>query len=183
MRFVEGNLVVLATAVVPQPGAVKLARLLNIPYDSYSFYTEWHPKLRPVEVVTKRIFLTSACQFPRDIPDSIATKDAASVRACEILSKDELIPDPRIAFVDERICSGCLNGVGVCPFKAIEKKRNERKDRSELPPTLCHGCGNCAATCWSGAANVQGFSDEQIYAQVVSVFEILRKEQMLELSE
>jgi heterodisulfide reductase subunit A len=179
----EADLVVLATAVVPQPGAVELARLLNIPYDSYGFYTECHPKLQPVEVVTKGIFLTGACQFPRDIPDSIATTGAASVRACEILSKDELILDPRIAFVDEEVCSGCLNCVGVCPFKAIERKEVDGKVVAQVLPTLCHGCGNCAATCRSGAANVQGFTDDQIYAQVASVFEVLRKERILELSE
>jgi len=117
---VEADLVILATAVVPQPGAVELARLLNIPYDSYGFYTECHPKLQPVEVVTKGIFLTGSCQFPRDIPDSIATTGAASIRAVEILSQDELILDPRIASVNPDICSGCLNCVGVCPFKAIQ---------------------------------------------------------------
>jgi len=50
-------------------------------------------------------------------------------------------------------------------------------------PTLCHGCGNCAATCRTKAASVLGFTDDQIYAQVASVFEILKKENLLELSE
>jgi heterodisulfide reductase subunit A len=180
---VEADLVVLASAVVPQPGAIQLAKLLSIPYDSYGFYTECHPKLQPVEVVTKGIFLTGACQFPRDIPDSIATTGAASVRACEILSKDELTLDPRIASVDTEVCSGCLNCVEVCPFKAIHPKEVGGKIVGEVRPTLCHGCGNCAATCRSGAANVQGFTDDQIYAQVASVFEVLRKERLIEHSE
>ena len=180
---VQADLVVLATAVVPQPGAVELAKILNIPSDPYGFYTECHPKLQPVEVVTKGIFLTGSCQFPRDIPDSIATTGAASVRAVEILSKDELILDPRIALVDPEVCSGCLNCVGVCPFRAIQPKEVDGRIVAQILPTLCHGCGNCAATCRSGAANVQGFSDDQIYAQVASVFEVLRKERLLELSE
>ena len=180
---VEADLVVLATAVVPQASASELARLLNIPSDRYGFYTECHPKLQPVEVVTKGIFLTGSCQFPKDIPESIATTGAASVRACEILSKDELVLDPRIAFVDEEVCSGCLNCVGVCPFKAIQSKEVEGKIVAHVLPTLCHGCGNCAATCRTSAANVQGFTDDQINAQVASVFEVLRKEHLLELSE
>ena len=180
---VEADLVVLATAVVPQASASELARLLNIPSDRYGFYTECHPKLQPVEVVTKGIFLTGSCQFPKDIPESIATTGAASVRACEILSKDELVLDPRIAFVDEEVCSGCLNCVGVCPFKAIQPKEVEGKIVAHVLPTLCHGCGNCAATCRTSAANVQGFTDDQINAQVASVFEVLRKEHLLELSE
>jgi heterodisulfide reductase subunit A len=180
---IEADLVVLATAVVPQPGAAELARVLNIPCDSYGFYTECHPKLQPVEVVTKGIFLTGSCQFPKDIPDSIATTGAASVRAVEILSQDELTLDPRIASVNPDICSGCLNCVGVCPFKAIQSKEVGGKVVAHVLPTLCHGCGNCASTCRSGAADVEGFSDDQVYAQVASVFEILRKEHLLELSE
>lgn len=180
---IEADLVVLATAVVPQPSAAELAKVLNIPSDPYGFYTECHPKLQPVEVVTKGIFLTGSCQFPKDIPDSIATTGAASVRAVEILSKDELILDPRIAFVNPDICSGCLNCVGVCPFNAIKPREDDGKVVAHVLPTLCHGCGNCAATCRTGAANVEGFSDGQIYAQVASVFRVLRKEHLLELSE
>ena len=180
---IEADLVVLATAVIPQPEAAELAKVLNIPCDSYGFYTECHPKLQPVEVVTKGIFLTGSCQFPKDIPDSISTTGAASIRAVEILSKDELILDPRIATVDPEICSGCLNCTGVCPFAAIQPKEVDGRTVASVLPTLCHGCGNCAATCRTGAANVEGFSDDQIYAQVSSVFEVVRKERLYELSE
>src|SRR3990170_2533513 len=180
---VEAGLVVLATAVVPQPDAIELAKILNIPYDQYGFYSEAHPKLQPVESVTKGIFLTGSCQFPKDIPDSVATTGAASVRACEILSKDELILDSKIACVNPGICSGCLNCVEVCPFNAIESTVVDGKTVAQVIPTLCHGCGNCASTCRTSAANVSGFTDDQIYAQVASVFEILKKENLLELSE
>jgi len=179
----EADLVVLATAVVPQPDAIELAKILNIPYDQYGFYSEAHPKLQPVESVTKGIFLTGSCQFPKDIPDSVATTGAASVRACEILSKDELILDPKIAFINPDICSGCLNCLEICPFNAIESVVVDGKTVAQIIPTLCHGCGNCASTCRTKAANVQGFTDDQIYAQVASVFEILKKENLLELSE
>ena len=180
---IEADLVVLATAVVPQPDAIELAKILNIPYDQYGFYSEAHPKLQPVESVTKGIFLTGSCQFPKDIPDSVATTGAASVRTCEVLSKNELILDPKVAFVDQNVCSGCLNCLEVCPFNAIEAKEVEGKAVAQINPTLCHGCGNCASACRTGAANVQGFSDDQIYAQVASVFEVLSKERLLELSE
>ena len=180
---VEADLVVLATAVIPQPDAIELAKILNIPYDQYGFYSEAHPKLQPVESVTKGIFLTGSCQFPKDIPDSVATTGAASIRACEILSKDELILDPKIACVNPDICSGCLNCVEVCPFNAIEPKEVNGRVVAQVTPTLCHGCGNCASACRTGAANVEGFTDDQIYAQVASVFKILKKENLLELSE
>jgi len=180
---VEADLVVLATAVVPQPDAIELAKILNIPYDQYGFYSEAHPKLQPVESMTKGIFLTGSCQFPKDIPDSVATTGAASVRACGILSRDELVLDPKVAFVNPDICSGCLNCLEVCPFNAIESKEVDGKIVAQVIPTLCHGCGNCASTCRTSAANVSGFTDDQIYAQVASVFEVLKKEKLLELSE
>jgi heterodisulfide reductase subunit A len=180
---IEADLVVLATAVVPQPEAVALAKLLNIPHDQYGFYSEAHPKLQPVESVTKGIFLTGSCQFPKDIPDSVATTGAASVRACEILSKDELVLDPKIALVDPDVCSGCLNCKEVCPFDAIETRTVDGKTVAQVVPTLCHGCGNCSSTCRTGAINVQGFTDDQICAQVAAVFDVLRKEKRLELSE
>jgi heterodisulfide reductase subunit A len=180
---VEADLVVLATAVVPQPDAIELAKILNIPYDQYGFYSEAHPKLQPVESVTKGIFLTGSCQFPKDIPDSVATTGAASVRTCEILSKEELTLDPKVACVDTKICSGCLNCIEVCPFNAIESTEIDGRTVAQVIPTLCHGCGNCASTCRTSAANISGFTDDQIYAQVASVFEVLKKEKLLELSE
>ncbi len=180
---IEADLVVLATAIIPQPDSKELAKILNIPHDQYGFFTEAHPKLQPVESLTKGIFLTGSCQFPKDIPDSVATTGAASIRACEILSKDELVLDPKIAKIDPEICSGCLNCLEVCPFDAIERNEVNGKIIAQVIPTLCHGCGNCAATCRTKAANVEGFADDQIYAQIASIVEILQKEKLLELSE
>jgi len=65
---IEADLVVLATAVVPQPDAIELAKILNIPYDQYGFYSEAHPKLQPVESVTKGIFSPVRVSFPRIFP-------------------------------------------------------------------------------------------------------------------
>jgi heterodisulfide reductase subunit A len=71
----------------------------------------------------------------------------------------------------------------VCPFDAIEKRAVDGKTVAQVVPTLCHGCGNCSSTCRTGAINVQGFTDDQICAQVAAVFDVLRKENRLELSE
>jgi len=139
--------------------------------------------VRGVDTLAGKQVEIEADMFPKDIPDSVATTGAASVRTCEILSKDELILDPKVAFVNPDICSGCLNCLEVCPFNAIESTVVDGKTVAQVIPTLCHGCGNCASTCRTSAANVSGFTDEQIYAQVASVFEILKKENLLELSE
>ena len=163
---IEADLVVLATAMIPNPDAAELAQKLNIPYDKYGFYTEAHPKLQPVESVTKGIFLTGPCSFPKDIPDSVAMSGAASVGVCAVLSKDELIVEPKIAWVDDERCTGCLNCVKVCPFDAIETREVDGVQHARVIESLCPGCGNCASTCRVKAVTVRGFTDEQVYAQI-----------------
>jgi len=167
---IEADLVVLATALVPNRDAVELAKKLNIPHDQYGFYTEVHPKLQPVDSVTKGIFLTGACQFPRDIPDTVAMSGAAAAGVCGIFSQDELTIEPRIAGVDEQRCTSCFNCIDVCPFGAIELFEHDGRKIAHIEQSLCAGCGNCASTCRVRAIDVAGFRDEQIYAQIRAAF-------------
>ena len=76
----SGMRVVLATGLVARDDAVDVARMLGIPYDKYNLFAESHPKLAPVETVTSGVYLTGACQAPKDIPDTVATASAASAR-------------------------------------------------------------------------------------------------------
>jgi heterodisulfide reductase subunit A len=167
---VEADLVVLAAAAVPRGGAKELAKMLNIPCDDYGFFSEAHPKLQPVESVTKGIYVAGSCQFPKDVPDSVAMAGAATIKACSILSHDELTIDPKVAYVDPEVCSGCLNCIAVCPFDAIVAEVVNGKQVASIVQSLCHGCGNCASACRTKAANVRGFSDDQIYAQISAPF-------------
>ncbi|HNX51763.1 MAG TPA: CoB--CoM heterodisulfide reductase iron-sulfur subunit A family protein, partial [Thermoanaerobaculaceae bacterium] len=66
----DADMVVLATAMRPQPGIEALAQKLSVSYDQHGFINEAHPKLRPVETNTAGVFVAGACQAPRDIPDS-----------------------------------------------------------------------------------------------------------------
>ena len=50
------NMVVLATAAVANAGSEELAQKMHISYDNYSFYSEAHPKLKPVENQYGRYF-------------------------------------------------------------------------------------------------------------------------------
>src|SRR4030042_634301 len=68
---VEADLVVLATGVVPQTDAADVARMLSIPHDQFMLFTEAHPKLRPVESVTRGIFLAGQWQTPMAIPECV----------------------------------------------------------------------------------------------------------------
>ena len=69
---IEADMVVLASAAVANPGSEELAQRMHISYDAYNFFSEAHPKLKPVETNTAGIFLAGACQAPKDIPETVS---------------------------------------------------------------------------------------------------------------
>jgi len=172
---IKADLVVLASGLIAQPDARKMAQMLGISYDKNNLFTEAHPKLAPVETVTAGIFLTGACQSPKDIPDTVATASAASVKAIGLIAPDELTLEPLVAKVNPDICSGCLACLQVCPFSAIEKEdvkdrlTKEMKIVAKVIESVCHGCGACSATCRVGAIDIAGFRDEEILAEVEAI--------------
>ena len=171
---IEADLVVLATAMIAQPDAAKLAQKIGIGYDKDDFYTEAHPKLAPVETHTQGVYLAGACQGPKDIPESVAQGSAAAAKVCGLLSKSEMPTEPIVSEVDERSCSGCELCVPICPYKAIDMKTiSERchggtveRKVANVNSSLCQGCGACTVACRSAALNLKHFTDEQILAEV-----------------
>ena len=117
---IAADLVVLATAMVPSPGVKELARKLNIIVDQYGFITEAHIKLRPVETLTAGIYLAGTAQWPRDLPDTVASASGAASKILSLFSRKELLHDPTVAVVDTEVCSGCGQCVAVCSYQAIE---------------------------------------------------------------
>ncbi len=167
---VEADLVVLATAMVAQPDAANVARMLAIPHDQFRQFTEAHPKLRPVESVTRGIFLAGACQSPMDIPESVSTASACAAKAIGILSHQELTLDPTVAEVNTDRCSGCLTCTKVCPFEAITTQTIDGKTRASVIASVCQGCGTCAATCTAQAITLKGFTYDEVFSQIEAPF-------------
>ena len=178
---IEADMVVLATAGVANEGAEELAQKLHISYDPYKFFAEAHPKLKPVETNTAGIFLAGACQAPRDIPESVAMASGAAVKVAGLFSKDELTREPIIAVVNRQAppvyssCVGCFLCVSACPYQAIEKEeiknRNGEVIRSiaKVNPGLCQGCGTCVAFCRTKSIDIQGYTHEQMYTEVLAL--------------
>ena len=183
--LVEADMVVLATAMEAQPDAAEFARKMGITFDQNNFFTEAHPKLRPVETFSAGIYLAGACQGPKDIPDSVAQAGAAAAKVVALLSKDEMETEPIVAKVDTALCSGCGFCIPVCPYKAISFReltervhgsvawgptgREVTRQIAEVNKGLCQGCGACTVNCRAGALDLLGFTNEQILAEVDSL--------------
>ena len=84
---VEADLVVLATAMVPRADAQELGQRLRVSTDEHGFFSEAHPKLRPVESLTAGIFLAGAAQFPKDIPETVAQASGAAAKVLSLFSQ------------------------------------------------------------------------------------------------
>jgi len=123
---VRADLVVLATAMQPQHDAKDLARKLGISTDQYNWFSEAHPKLKPVEVLTDGVYLAGACQYPKDIPDTVAQASGAASKAIGLFSKDAIKSEPMIAYINEDTCVGCGLCTEVCPFLWTRSTRPAR---------------------------------------------------------
>ena len=167
---VEADLVVLGTAVISNSDAGHMAEKLHISYDTFGFYVESHPKLRPVETNTSGVYLAGACQGPKDIPASVSQGSAAASKVQALFSKDMLESDPAVARVNINTCVGCLKCVKTCPFQAIkEKELRDGRVVADVIETVCAGCGVCTSTCPCGAIQLQHFTDNQLLAEVNAI--------------
>lgn len=175
---IKADLVVLAAAIEPDESARPLATTLTASMDTNDFFTEAHAKLRPVESPTAGIFLSGACQGPKDIPETVSQASACAVKVVGLLAKDKLTCNPCVAHSDEAMCNGCSQCADVCPYGAISYSEKEFRmpDRTTrmrrvayVNPAVCQGCGACTVTCPSGAMDLHGFSNEQIMAEVDAI--------------
>ncbi len=175
---IEADMVVLAAAIEPDKSARPLATMLTASMDTNDFFTEAHPKLRPVESPTAGIFLAGACQGPKDIPETVAQASAAAAKAIGLLVKPALKNNPCVAESNELMCNGCSQCEKVCPYGAITyiEKEFRMPDRTtrvrrvaSVNPAVCQGCGACTVTCPSGAMDLKGFSTKEILAEVDAI--------------
>jgi heterodisulfide reductase subunit A len=171
---IEADLVVLATGIQPSEGAKQLASTLHCSSDGYGFFTESHPKLRPVETQTAGVFLAGCAIAPRDIPSSVADASAAASKATQLLLKESMVTNPQTATVNEQRCIGDFKCREVCPFGAIEEKTlPDGRTVASVLATVCQGCGLCVAACTTGAAALEGFTSEELIAEVESLCRVV----------
>ena len=175
---IDADLVVLAAAIEPDKSARPLATMLTASMDTNDFFTEAHPKLRPVESPTAGVFLSGTCQGPKDIPETVSQASAAAAKVIGLLCKDKLTGNPCVAHSDEMMCNGCSTCEKVCPYGAItyidkEFRMPDRTTRvrrvASVNEAVCQGCGACTVACMSGAMDLKGFMNKQIIAEVDAI--------------
>ena len=175
---IDADMVVLAAAIEPDKSARSVATMLTASMDTNDFFTEAHPKLRPVESPTAGVFLSGTCQGPKDIPETVAQASAAAAKVIGLLCKDSLTCNPCVAEPNEQMCNGCSNCEKVCPYGAITYADKEFRGPNrttlirrvaQVNPAICQGCGACTVACMSGAMDLKGFSNKQILAEVDAI--------------
>ncbi len=161
---IPADLVVLSTPLIAQEDVGNISTMLKVPVNANGFFLEGHVKLKPLDFATDGVYLCGNARFPSTIREAISQGLGAASRAAGVLSKEALYTSGVVADINADTCCGCLGCVDVCPYGAI----NYMEDRGvcQVNKVLCKGCGGCAATCPSASARLEGFSSDQIYAQI-----------------
>lgn len=163
---IAADMVVLAMAITPNKSARELAQVLKVNTDEYGFFSEAHPKLKPVETLSRGIYLSGAAQAPKDIPDTVSQAGSAASKVLQLFA-GELFHPPTIVKVDLDVCKGCGLCVEICPYGA--RYIDERTKKARIRDVLCQGCGACAAACPSGATQLKNMSKPQLLDMIDAV--------------
>jgi heterodisulfide reductase subunit A2 len=175
--LIPADLVVLVTGAVPRRND-DLIGALKLPVGRDGFFSEIHPKLRPVETVVDGVTIAGACQGPKTIAESAASGLAAAAHAAAVLKRGIAELDPQIAFVHPEACTGCGVCVSQCPFGAISMAGDDGeipgdggRPAAVIDPAACKGCGGCVPSCPAGAIDLKGYTDAQVRAMIDGLLE------------
>ena len=159
---VAADLVVLATPMAPSRQALELAQTLRVGVDQNGFFSEAHPKLRPVESLTAGVFLAGVAQGPRDIPETVSQASGAAAKVLQLFSHDEMTQEPTVAHVIEELCCGCGVCVEACPYAA--RALHPVFATATVNAALCQNCGACVVACPNKASQIHNWTLEQVLA-------------------
>ncbi|MFW5901847.1 MAG: 4Fe-4S dicluster domain-containing protein, partial [Thermodesulfobacteriota bacterium] len=160
---IDADLLLLATGVKPVlPGA--LMERLGAETDAYGFFKEADFKWRPVDSLAAGVFACGLALSPRAIDESIASAEAAAMRAVRLISRPQIKAGRRVAVVRHSLCSRCQLCMTVCPFdaRAIDPDTGD----ITVQALKCQGCGACAAVCPNSATILSEGSDMEMFEKI-----------------
>ena len=161
----EVDLLVLAVAMEPSKSSMELANLLKVATDHDGFYQEEHPKIKPEYASIPGIYVAGCIQGPKDIQTSILQAEAAAMQVVSMIQQDQLEVDVFAPTIDPELCKRCLLCELSCNRNIIEIK----KDKIQIHPLGCLGCGTCTAVCPTNAIDCDVFSNDQIQGEIKAV--------------
>ncbi len=164
VRRIPADMVILSSGLAPAKDAKEVSQTFGFGCSANGFFLERHPKLEPVSTVTDGIFIAGCCQYPKDIPDTVAQAGAAAAGALALVDNETVKVEPTVSYIDPEKCAGCHICVSVCPHTAIQY--NVEKDVAEVITAACKGCGVCVAACGSNVPQQAGYLDDQIFAEI-----------------
>jgi len=159
---------------------ITVANMLKLPVNEDGFLLEAHVKLRPVETPTDGVYLAGLCHSPQPLSEVIAQAKGAAGKACILLAKGFVEVSPIVADVILDKCIGCAICAEVCPFKAIEMVKMDKRRKAQVIKASCKGCGICASHCPVFAIDVGGFTTPAIIEQIKGFERELAKEKIEE---
>ncbi|MHA1384259.1 MAG: 4Fe-4S binding protein [Candidatus Helarchaeota archaeon] len=125
---------------------------------------ELHPKLAPLDTISKGIYVAGAAQGPKDVIDSIAQASGAAAKVIIPMEQGQIPIESIVAQINENLCSGCGICEESCAFNAIKLESINSIKVAKVIEAACKGCGVCGASCPAGAIKMLHFTDKQIYS-------------------
>lgn len=86
VKFLEVDMAVLCSALVPSPKNRALANILGVETDEYGFFKVRDPLLAPVDTTVDGVFVCGYSQSPKDIPEAVSQASGAAARAAETIA-------------------------------------------------------------------------------------------------
>jgi heterodisulfide reductase subunit A-like polyferredoxin len=163
---IGADLLVLSTAIRPNPDNEALARALKTPIGRDLYHLEAHVMSRPADSSSDSIFICGLASGPRGLGESQVQALAAACHASKILSKDHLMGRLIVATVDLLKCRGCGRCEEACEYAAVSLviERTDSVERlvSHVDPAKCQGCGKCSVICCNKSITMKHFTTRQM---------------------
>jgi heterodisulfide reductase subunit A len=160
----DADLVALSVGTAPNPENAAIGKMLKVPTNQDGFFLEAHVKLRPVDFATDGVFLCGLAHSPKMSDESVAQAYAAVSRAATVLTLPFVEGEGKTAYVLKERCMACGLCEINCPYSAIAVDAAEGV--AVVNQVLCKGCGVCTASCRMNAADLNGFNNEEVLAQI-----------------
>jgi heterodisulfide reductase subunit A-like polyferredoxin len=154
----------------PSHGTSTLSSLLNVRTDSRGFYQDENVHLYPVSSERKGIFFVGDCRGDSG-PGRVWTDVSSVVTSLyELLGPGKIVVERDRVKVDPQKCRTCLTCLRACPHSAVGLARVDNgREVAEIWDLACDACGICAAICPAKAIEFEGYSDQQILAQIEAI--------------